>query len=619
MPHVEVARNHGSEPVNLYYEVHGNGPQKLLLIGGKERIALEEGFGNICHQWDLQVEFFGKRPEFSVCIFDNRGAGQSSIPKGRYKTSEMAMDARDLLDFLGWEKFHLVGLSMGGMIAQELAHLCRHRLLSLTLESTYAYFNGLPMAGFRGMVAGAPKGERTVETFANHVVNSLLFPEAWLKEKAPEHTGCATNREHMVKFFKERFSASGLQNPKGRDGQQSACMTHWMTKARLEEIRAARVPVLVMTGDDDNVLIQPSSSAYLAAVLGGRLEIFEGGGHALRLQFPERHNALLLEHLLHSWRLHDQARRDALAASLAAGCHRSPSSSPAPVVWGGVPSHERGWVEEKDPGFPALAVERCIVEAVEFSEDLVLPGRKRPARRSVLVRSASVPTAPVSPLSPEIQAIRASVASATVVSSASASLFASPRTSAAVASKPVVDDEEDADAIAIVSPVPTSTGSPQPITLAGLLVAWSRSLPSLWPATTPVAAAGTSELSCDLPAPARRSSAGSPPLRPSHDASAAASGPRSGFSRLDDDAFGDDDDEVSGTGGKYGTPLGSVHGTFDQPDPLPCAPPPSSETDGEGTMANGEEAKPRWWVGSSFNFGFGDFVSMIPGTPGVGV
>ncbi|KAI8848783.1 Alpha/Beta hydrolase protein [Chytridium lagenaria] len=354
------------------------------------------GFGNICHQWDLQVDYFSAISDYSVCIFDNRGSGLSSSPKGRYKTSEMAMDAQDLVNQLGWEKFHLVGLSMGGMIAQELAHLCRHRLLSLTLESTYAYFNGLPTVGYQGLVAGAPKGERSVESFAAHVVNNLLFPKAWLDEGAPEGSGCATNRDQMIKFVVDRFSVVGLQDPQGRANQQVACMTHWMSTKRLTEIRDARFPVLVMTGTDDNVLIQPSSSIYLASILGGRLEVFEGGGHALRLQYPIRHNALLHNHLKTSWRIFTHRQKDAIMASLAAG-HHSTNSQRSTVVWGGEASHDRGWVEEKDPTFPDLAVERHIVEEVEFAEHLLLPSRRTRESVATISTTTSVRSSTVSP------------------------------------------------------------------------------------------------------------------------------------------------------------------------------------------------------------------------------
>ncbi|KAJ3100597.1 hypothetical protein HDU97_002127 [Phlyctochytrium planicorne] len=557
MPYVTVAHNHGSEPVNMYYEVHGNGPQKLLFVGG---------FGNICHQWDMQVDYFSRIPEYSVCIFDNRGGGLSSSPKGRYKTSEMAMDARDLLDFLGWKRFHLVGLSMGGMIAQELAHLCRHRILSLTLESTYAYFNGLPSVGFQGMVAKKPAGPRTVESFAKNVVDKLLFPEKWLNEPAPEGTPFETNRDHILNWMIERFSKTGLQDQQGRDNQQVACITHWMSTKRLHEIRDVHVPILVMTGTEDNVLIQPSSSIYLATMLKARLEIFEGGGHALRVQFPERHNELLLDHLKRAWKHYQIRQKDALLASIAAGSHVSTPRET--VVWGSEITYERGWVEEKDPNFPDIVVERHIVEEVEFSEHLDLPSR---SRRS------------------QTETARSSTASTSYISARTSVIASSSSQPIPVASSS--------------SSSSTSVPNPAQVSTLGSILSF-------------VAVVNPFGLISSRQRPMAES-------RKKYDPSA-------------EDAEDEDDDMLSPQ--RYSTPSSSVYG-FEAPPKSPprsplCKPIPRrlsgdfGDLDDEGNAdealdENEEEEEEvvvrksiMGFVGSSFKFGFRDFVSMIPGTPG---
>ncbi|KAJ3084820.1 hypothetical protein HDU99_001896 [Rhizoclosmatium hyalinum] len=308
MPFVRIAEGYGQEPLNMYYEVHGTGPNKVVLIGG---------FGNICHQWDLQVDSFMEEPHvYSVCIFDNRGGGLSSSPKGRYKTHEMALDVKELMDYLGWHRFHVVGLSLGGMIAQEVAHLCLHRVISLTLESTFAFFNGLPMKGYVNMVVSGPP-LNTVDEFAVHVVNKLLFPVEWLDLPAPRNTPYATNRDHMIEFVKERFSVTGLQNKAGRASQQSAVITHSMSPKRLAHIKNSQMPVLVITGTKDDVIIQPASSIYLAKHLGARLEIFENAGHAIRLQYPERHNAMLKAHILGAVEKEHSRLQDRIRSSLA--------------------------------------------------------------------------------------------------------------------------------------------------------------------------------------------------------------------------------------------------------------------------------------------------------------
>nr|KAJ3422993.1 hypothetical protein HK105_004952 [Polyrhizophydium stewartii] len=229
MPTVNLA-DPGQEPLNIYYQVCGTGSQHILFING---------LGGLSHHWDDVAEYFVKLGDDTACLFDNRGVGMSSAPAGRYTTTLMARDASRLLNHLGWEHVHLVGVSLGGMIAQELALMLGDKVLSLTLESTYSKFNGVP-------------------------------------------------------FFAKRTAYSGQQTLVGRLGQTLAGTFHFCDR-RLDDIRERGYPVLVIAGDDDRILIQPSSSKYLAERLGARLEIYKGGGHVLFLEDPEWHNALLLE------------------------------------------------------------------------------------------------------------------------------------------------------------------------------------------------------------------------------------------------------------------------------------------------------------------------------------
>ncbi|TPX30244.1 hypothetical protein SmJEL517_g06149 [Synchytrium microbalum] len=265
MPHITVStKRETGAPVHLFYETFGSGSTKILYIGG---------LGAISRQWDLQVDYFKQFPEFEQCVYDNRGSGYSSSPAGRYKTTEMALDALELLDHLGWKQAHIVGLSLGGMISQELAYIARHRIASMTLVSTYAYFSGLPWEGVKNMAF--PVTYSDVSGFAKTVCE-LLFPQQWLALQSS--SGNATNREYMRAWFEERFNKTGIQTKFGRSGQQNAALTHYMSPKRLKAVKNSGIPILVMTGDQDNVLVQPSSSKYLADSLGGRLEVFIGGG-----------------------------------------------------------------------------------------------------------------------------------------------------------------------------------------------------------------------------------------------------------------------------------------------------------------------------------------------------
>ncbi|KAJ3203530.1 hypothetical protein HDU82_006523 [Entophlyctis luteolus] len=90
-----------------------------------------------------------------------------------------------------------------------------------------------------------------------------------------------------------------------------------MTPKRMAHIKHSQMPVLVMTGTQDDVIRQPVSSKYLARHLGARLEVFPGAGHAIRLQHPDRHNVLLKTHILGAVRKEQERLDDRLRSALA--------------------------------------------------------------------------------------------------------------------------------------------------------------------------------------------------------------------------------------------------------------------------------------------------------------
>src|SRR5262245_65021527 len=94
--------------IEIYYEEHGSGDPLLLIMG----LAADS------QAWVFQLPAFAER--FRTIAFDNRGVGRSSKPAGPYSIHQMADEAAALLDHLGIESAHVIGVSMGGMIAQEL-------------------------------------------------------------------------------------------------------------------------------------------------------------------------------------------------------------------------------------------------------------------------------------------------------------------------------------------------------------------------------------------------------------------------------------------------------------------------------------------------------------------
>ena len=107
----------------LYYEVHGDGPPLLLVMG----------IGYDSSLWTL-AQVPALSTQFQVVLVDNRDAGRSSRASHPYRIADMADDLAGLLDALGIQRSHLLGLSMGGMIAQEFALRHADRLDRLVLD-----------------------------------------------------------------------------------------------------------------------------------------------------------------------------------------------------------------------------------------------------------------------------------------------------------------------------------------------------------------------------------------------------------------------------------------------------------------------------------------------------
>ncbi len=128
-----------AEDININYSVKGEGKPLIMIMG----------YGSGMEGWTAQVPFFSKR--FKVVTFDNRGAGKSDKPKGPYTTTMMANDTAHLMENIGITQAHVMGASMGGMIAQELAINHPEKVNRLVLACTYAkpmlYTDGARLTG----------------------------------------------------------------------------------------------------------------------------------------------------------------------------------------------------------------------------------------------------------------------------------------------------------------------------------------------------------------------------------------------------------------------------------------------------------------------------------------
>jgi 3-oxoadipate enol-lactonase len=253
--------------ITINYRLEGDGHETVVLLNG---------LADDLETWVFQIEEL-LAAGYRVLRFDNRGIGASSAPPGPYTTRLFAEDTKALVDELGIEGFHLVGVSMGGMIAQEYALANPEDLRSLTLACTYA--------------APGPFCSRMFAMWAD------MAPQLG----APFVMRDVTLWAFTVPFFEEReeelkeFEAGMAELPQPVDvylAQLHSIQTHDTTD-RLGEIR---VPTLVLVGEED-ILIPVRLSKRMHSEIPGAQWNETAGGHACLWEHPQQFNAALLEFL----------------------------------------------------------------------------------------------------------------------------------------------------------------------------------------------------------------------------------------------------------------------------------------------------------------------------------
>lgn len=237
------------------------------------------GFGMRGQVWAPQIDDL--RADHRCYYFDNRGLGESDPPPRRtWRMEDMADDAMRVLDEAGLDAAHVVGVSMGGMIAQHIALRAPHRVRSLSLIATHpGGFENRPTGeGLRLVLkANSAAGEARVK-----LLKQLLYPKEFLD---------TADIEEMAESMSLRFGQPAALS--SRLGQLSAIMRH-DTRARLGEIR---VPTLVVRPAQD-ILVSPSGSDALAAgIPGATLMHLPKGGHGAILQCASEINAALRKHI----------------------------------------------------------------------------------------------------------------------------------------------------------------------------------------------------------------------------------------------------------------------------------------------------------------------------------
>jgi pimeloyl-ACP methyl ester carboxylesterase len=254
--------------INLEYYVEGEGPPLLMIMG----------FSGQARSWGRPVVDNLAR-HFTTILFSNRGTGLSDKPETPTTIKQMADDAANLLDALGYGRVHVFGISMGGMIAQELVLAHPERVHGLVL--------GCTTPGGGGEAA-------TPETLQALLPAPGLSREELVRKAWPAI--CAPAFIEEGRDFLEAMMAEGFENPTPLEtlGKQMAAINGHDAVARLPQIKA---PTLVIHGDIDR-LVPPSNGVRLAqGISGAEHRTIQGAAHMFFWERPDETAGIVTEFL----------------------------------------------------------------------------------------------------------------------------------------------------------------------------------------------------------------------------------------------------------------------------------------------------------------------------------
>lgn len=264
MPKVRVGQ------VELFYEEDGHG----------EPVVWIHGLGLDHQVWGLQASLFAQH--FRCVTFDNRDAGQSDRSPSSYTMKTLADDVIGLMDALAVDKAHIVGLSMGGAIAQELAITHPARVNRLVLVSTYT--------------SSDRRGADVLHSFA--LMRARFSREEYARATTPwVFTYGDYQIPGLVDLAIARFEEDPYFLPADVYARQVEAALSHCTEDRLSRITA---PTLIVAGDEDLMTPMRFTRTLHERIPGATLAVIRGAGHALILTRAGEFNRLTLSFLQES-------------------------------------------------------------------------------------------------------------------------------------------------------------------------------------------------------------------------------------------------------------------------------------------------------------------------------
>jgi 3-oxoadipate enol-lactonase len=261
MPHADLNGQ------TIYYEEQGEG----------EPLVCIQGLGVDLRGWVLQVPEWSK--QYRVVTFSNRDVGQSSTAQADYETSDMATDTFALADHLGLDSFHLIGLSLGGAIAQQVALAAPERVKTVTLAVTYGG------TGAYGSVRGRTLGALMRGLSDEERVDFLLmmcYTEAFFEDG------------DRAEFLRTAMLSYPHKQSAEAFARQAAAGGRHDVRDRLHELS---MPVHVIGAERDMMIPVWKSQELARLIPGAKLTVIEGAGHGVSWERAEDFNRTVLEFL----------------------------------------------------------------------------------------------------------------------------------------------------------------------------------------------------------------------------------------------------------------------------------------------------------------------------------
>jgi 3-oxoadipate enol-lactonase len=251
MPKVKV------NDININYKVEGQG-EPLVMINGINAA-----------RWSLLLQTRAFKKYYQVITFDNRGVGKTDKPDGPYTTKIMADDTIGLMDYLAIDRANILGMSMGGAIAQELAINYPERVKKLVLASTIT----------------------KIETSRDELTDIR-------KEMSRIAVNSFSNNKWLWKLWRMNLPLLMriyilLVGTRGLIGQHETMRTH----DTLDRLHMIEAPTLVITGAADRLLPPSSSDVIADQIPNAKLVKVENGSHAFHIEMRGRFNQEVLDFL----------------------------------------------------------------------------------------------------------------------------------------------------------------------------------------------------------------------------------------------------------------------------------------------------------------------------------